>query len=363
MTIALITGSTGLIGSDSVRHFAERGFDVVGIDNDMRRIFFGDEASTSWNRRVLQKSVKGYRHIDADIRDESAIEKIFSHYKKSISVIVHAAGQPSHDWAVRNPQMDFTVNANGTLILLEMTRKYCPESPFIFLSTNKVYGDTPNSLPLVERETRWELDAAHPYFAYGIDETMSIDSSLHSLFGVSKAAADLMVQEYGRYFGIPTACFRCGCLTGPAHAGAQLHGFLSYLMRCAVSGIEYKVFGYRGKQVRDNVHSRDIATALGCFFESPKVGAVYNMGGGRRSNCSMLEAIQMCEDITGRPMKWSYSDANRSGDHIWWVSDTRRFENDFPEWAPRYDIPTILREIHGAFAGRERRSRRIVAAG
>ena len=352
MSVAIITGSAGLIGSEAVRLFAAKGLDVVGVDNDMRAAFFGPEGSTAWNRRALEASVPGYTHIDADIRDGDAIDRLFARYGASIETVIHAAAQPSHDWAAREPHTDFTVNANGTLTLLEATRRHCPRASFLFTSTNKVYGDTANWLPLEERETRWELAEDHPYFAHGIDESMSLDASMHSLFGVSKAAADLMVQEYGRYFGLHTACFRGGCLTGPAHSGAELHGFLAYLMKCAVEGRPYTVFGYGGKQVRDNIHAHDFVTALWAVFQAPRVAAVYNLGGGRYANCSMLEAIGMCEELAGRPMDWHLSDDNRAGDHIWWISDVRRFRANYPDWDFRYDLRAMLSEIHDALGER-----------
>jgi CDP-paratose 2-epimerase len=319
MSIVIVTGSAGLIGSETVRLFAEKGADVVGIDNDMRRTFFGPEGTTLPVRRLLQANVPRYRHLDADIRDERTVETLFRDHRDAISGVVHTAGQPSHDWAARAPAVDFSINANGTLILLEMTRRYSPDAAFVFLSTNKVYGDTPNRLPLIEHETRWELDPAHTFAEHGIDETMSIDDSLHSLFGVSKLAADLLVQEYGRYFGLKTACFPCGCLTDSHHAGVELHGFLSYLMKCAASGRPYTVFGYKGKQVRDNIHTHDLVEAIWLFIQKPRSAAIYNMGGSRFSNCSMLEAIAACERITNRSMNWSYKDGNRIGDHIWWI--------------------------------------------
>ena len=352
MAVALITGAAGLIGSEASAFFAGRGFDVVGIDNDMRRYFFGDEGSTAWRRAGLERDVRGYQHVDADIRDQSAMARTFARYGRSIAIVIHTAAQPSHDWAAREPITDFTTNANGTLIVLEMTRQHCPEAPFIFTSTNKVYGDTPNRLPLVELDTRWSVDAAHPYSAHGIDEAMSIDASLHSLFGVSKAAADLMVQEYGRYFGMRTACFRGGCLTGPGHSGAELHGFLSYLVKCAVSDRPYTVFGYKGKQVRDNIHSLDLVNAFWQFSQAPRSGEVYNIGGGPASNCSMLEAIAAVERLTGRPMRWSYSDTNRSGDHIWWVSDLRKFRAHYPEWSQTYSFDRLVEEIYREAADR-----------
>ena len=270
MAVVLITGASGLIGSEATRFFASQGFDVVGVDNDMRRYFFGDEGSTTWRRRMLEESVRGYRHVDADIRDDRAMDRLFASHGDAINLVIHTAAQPSHDWAAREPITDFTVNANGTLILLEMIRRHCPEAPFIFTSTNKVYGDTPNQLPLVELDTRWSVDEAHPFSRHGIDESMSIDSSMHSVFGASKVAADVMVQEYGRYFGLKTACFRGGCLTGPGHSGAELHGFLSYLVKCAVTGRPYTVFGYKGKQVRDNIHSHDLVQAFWHFFRAPQ---------------------------------------------------------------------------------------------
>jgi CDP-paratose 2-epimerase len=345
MSIAIVTGSHGLIGAESVRFFARQGFAVVGIDNDMRRYFFGAEASTRWAQAELEREVKGYQAHDLDIRDGAAMDALFARHGKDIAVVIHAAAQPSHDWAAREPATDFTVNANGTLNLLEATRKHCPEAPFIFTSTNKVYGDMPNRLPLVEQATRWELDAGHPWAAHGIDESMTIDQSLHSLFGASKVAADVLAQEYGRYFGLKTACFRGGCLTGPGHSGAPLHGFLAYLVKCAVTGQPYTVLGYKGKQVRDNIHSYDLVNAFWHFFRNPRPGEVYNMGGSRHSNCSMLEAIGISERLTGKPMNWSYSETNRTGDHIWWISDVRRFQAHYPDWSFRYDIEAIMAEI------------------
>jgi CDP-paratose 2-epimerase len=318
----------------------------------MRSVFFGAEASTAWNRQKLEEGVPGYSHSDADIRDEDAMESLFKTYGRDIAVIIHAAAQPSHDWAAKDPMTDFSINATGTLVLLEAARKHCPDAPFIFLSTNKVYGDTPNRLPLVEQDTRWELDPDHPFAEHGIDETMSIDSSMHSLFGVSKASADLMVQEYGRYFGMKTGCFRGGCLTGPAHSGAELHGFLAYLMKCVVEGKPYKVFGYKGKQVRDNVHSYDLIEALWHFFQAPRVGEAYNIGGSRHSNCSMQEAIQLCQELAGRELDHTYVDENRAGDHIWWVSDVRKFQAHYPDWQYTYDLKTMLEEIRDALSER-----------
>jgi CDP-paratose 2-epimerase len=350
--IAVVTGSAGLIGSEAARFLLGRGMQVVGIDNDMRSYFFGSEASTQWNRDLLSREHRDYHHHALDIRSEKDMDAVFRQYNRDIRLIVHAAAQPSHDWAAKEPFTDFTVNANGTLVLLEMTRRHCPEAVFIYLSTNKVYGDRPNSLPLVECDTRWELDAAHPYAEHGIDESMSLDDTTHSLFGVSKAAADLLVQEYGRYFGMKTACFRGGCLTGPSHSGAELHGFLSYVMMCAMNKKPYTVFGYKAKQVRDNIHSYDLVNALYQFYLRPGVARVYNIGGGRFSNCSMLEAIAICEEITGNKMQWEYSPKSRIGDHIWWISDVRRFKTDYPEWDYRYDLRKILEEIHAGLSRR-----------
>ena len=352
MPIVLVTGASGLIGSEAVRFFAEKGFSIVGIDNDMRRVFFGDAASTDWNRKVLEEEITDYRHCNQDIRDEKAMETLFSELNTEIALIIHAAAQPSHDWAAKDPFMDFTVNANGTLVLLEMTRRYCPDAVFIFTSTNKVYGDTPNRLPLVERETRWEIDENHPYFERGIDESMSIDATKHSLFGASKVAADVLVQEYGQYFGMKTGIFRGGCLTGPAHSGTELHGFLAYLAQCAFTGKHYSVFGYKGKQVRDNIHSHDLVNMFWHFYQNPRCGEVYNAGGSRHSNCSMLEAIQLCEAMTGKGMNWSYKEQNRSGDHMWWISDVQKFESHYPDWKYRYNLKDILQQIVDATAER-----------
>ncbi len=345
MTIAVVTGSAGLIGSESVRFLCDRDFTVVGIDNNMRRVFFGEEASTEWNRdRLLQHYGNRYIHHHLDIRDPEAISQIFNTYGTDIRLIVHTAAQPSHDWAAKDPYTDFTVNANGTLVLLENTRQHSPEAVFIFCSTNKVYGDTPNRLPLVEQEMRWEIDQAHPYYQ-GIDETMSIDNCKHSLFGASKVAADVLVQEYGRYFNMKTASFRGGCLTGSRHSGTELHGFLSYLMKCTVTGEPYQIFGYKGKQVRDNIHSYDLVNAFYHFYQAPRVAEVYNIGGSRFSNCSMLEAIQYCEAIADKKLNWSYVESNRIGDHIWWISDVGKFINHYPNWELTYNITDILKDI------------------
>jgi CDP-paratose 2-epimerase len=345
-SIVIISGSAGLIGSEATRFFADLGMHVVGIDNDMRKVFFGSEASTEWNQRRLESELKDrYTHVDLDIRDVEAINSLYQNYGSEIALVIHTAAQPSHDWAAREPLTDFTINANGTLNLLEATRQYTPEAVFIFTSTNKVYGDTPNRLPLRELDKRWEIAEDHPY-ANGINEDMTIDQSLHSLFGASKVAADVLVQEYGRYFGMKTACFRGGCLTGPNHSGTQLHGFLAYLMKCTMTGAPYTVFGYQGKQVRDNIHSADLIRAFHHFFNNPRSGEVYNIGGGRHSNCSMLEAIELCQQIAGRELNWTYSVQNRAGDHIWWISNISKFQQHYPGWKLEYDVPRILSEIY-----------------
>ncbi len=346
MNVALVTGSAGLIGSESVAFMSDKFDLVIGIDNDLRQYFFGAEASTDWNRNRLEEQFSNYKHYSADIRSEEAIGKIFAEYGKDIKLIIHTAAQPSHDWAAREPFMDFTVNANGTLVMLEMTRLHCPEAVFVFTSTNKVYGDNPNFLPLVEQETRWEIAEDHAYSEFGIDEQMSIDHTKHSLFGASKVAADVLVQEYGRYFGMKTGTFRGGCLTGPNHSGAQLHGFLAYLMKCAITKNHYTIFGYKGKQVRDNIHSWDLVNMFWHFYQNPKEGEVYNAGGGRFSNCSMQEGIALCEEITGNKMNYSYDEGNRSGDHIWYISDLRKFKEHYPSWDWKYDLKTTLSQMH-----------------
>lgn len=343
--VAIVTGSAGLIGSEAVAHFVEAGFDVVGIDNDMRAYFLGELASTREQTERLKRAYGShFRPLELDIRDCDAIDAIFRTHRRRLELVVHTAAQPSHDWAAREPLTDFTVNANGTLNLLEATRRHKPDATFVFCSTNKVYGDRPNALPFEELETRFDLPVGHEWYG-GIPETMSIDASLHSLFGASKAAADLLVQEYGRYFAVPTGCFRGGCLTGPNHAGAQLHGFLSYLMHCVATGEPYTVYGYSGKQVRDNIHSADLVSAFAEFHASPRCGAVYNIGGGRGSNCSVLEAIALCERITGRSLEWTLERDPRRGDHRWWISDLSSFKTDYPGWAPSYGVEGILREI------------------
>ena len=352
MNIALVTGSAGLIGSEAVAFFSDKFDLVVGVDNNLRQYFFGEDASTEWNRNRLQERYDNYRHHQADIRSVEELTRIFEKYGTDISLVLHTAAQPSHDWAAREPFTDFSVNATGTLNLLEMTRQHCPEAVFVFTSTNKVYGDNPNFLPLIETETRWEIAADHPYFEHGIDEHLSIDHTKHSLFGASKVAADVLVQEYGRYFGMKTGVFRGGCLTGPNHSGAQLHGFLSYLMKCAITGTPYTIFGYKGKQVRDNIHSYDLVNMFWHFYQNPRAGEVYNAGGGRHANCSMLEAIAVCEEISGNKMNYSYSEANRIGDHIWYISDLTKFKTHYPTWNWTYDLRETLVQIHDGMVAR-----------
>jgi CDP-paratose 2-epimerase len=339
---ALITGSAGLIGSEAVRFFAEKGFRVIGIDNDMRKSFFGEEATTLWNRNLLIQTIPSYTHIDIDIRDKIKIEKIFKSSK--FDIVIHAAAQPSHDWAASDPEADFTINANGTFVLLEACRKYSPEAVFIFTSTNKVYGDTPNTLPVVELDSRYELPAGHRFYN-GIDETMTIGQSSHSLFGVSKASADLLVQEYGKCFKLKTVSFRGGCLTGPMHSGARLHGFLAYLTKCIISNEKYIINGYKGKQLRDNIDAYDIVNAFYYFYGNPKIGEVYNIGGARHSNISILEAIKKIEAITGKKANLEYRDAPRAGDHIWYISDISKFKSHYPGWDFKYKIDDILERM------------------
>ena len=350
MKTAIVTGSSGLIGSETVKTLLKNGHRVVGIDNNMRAYFFGDEASTSGTTSELQDLSQNFVHEAVDIRNFEDVAAIFQKYGSDIDLIVHTAAQPSHDWAAKEPLTDFGVNATGTLHMLEATRLHAPEAVFIFTSTNKVYGDRPNELPLIEQELRWEIDPSHAY-QIGIDENMSIDMCKHSVFGASKVAADVMVQEYGAYFGMKTAVFRGGCLTGPAHAGAELHGFLAYLMKCIVNKNPYRIFGYKGKQVRDNIHAHDLVEAFMHFYRAPRSGEVYNIGGSRHSNCSMMEAIRKGEELSGNKLEFSYLEDNRIGDHIWYISDVRKFQSHYPDWKYEYDIDGILGEIYEACIG------------
>lgn len=349
MQTAIITGSSGLIGNEAARFFHAKGFRIVGIDNDMRSYFFGEQSSTKPTLAKLKGELNGYIHHSTDIRNYRKLVSIFSKYNSDIAVVIHTAAQPSHDWAAREPMTDFGINATGTLHLLEVTRQYCPKAVFIFTSTNKVYGDTPNFLPFIETATRWEVDPSHPFAKNGIDESMSIDNSKHSVFGASKVAADIMVQEYGKYFGMHTGIFRGGCLTGPAHAGAELHGFLAYLVLCTVNKKPYRVFGYKGKQVRDNIHSKDLINAFWHFYKAPRKGEVYNMGGSRFANISMLEAIGLIEEISGNRLEYTILDEARSGDHIWYITDVRKFIQHYPHWNYEYDMHrTITEMVHAA---------------
>jgi CDP-paratose 2-epimerase len=363
MSVAVITGSNGLVGSEAAVYFGRLGLDIVGIDNNMREVFFGVDGSTTANKARLKSALgQGYVHYDVDVRDRGEVDGIFKRYGSAIELVVHTAAQPSHDWAAREPFTDFDINAVGTLNVLEATRLHAHEAAFIFTSTNKVYGDRPNSLPLVELETRWEIEPGHSYWD-GIREDMAIDECLHSLFGASKAAADILVQEYGRYFGMPTACFRGGTLTGPHHSAAELHGFLAYVMRCLMTGRPYTVFGYKGKQVRDAIHSADLIRAFDEFFRAPRVAEVYNIGGGRFSNVSVIEAIRLSEEIAGEELDWKYEDANRIGDHIWWIGDNGRFASHYPGWKLEYDVRRILEEIYETNRERWRRQSRRLEKG
>lgn len=345
MSVAIVTGSSGLIGGESIEFLSDKFDIIIGIDNNMRSYFFGKDGDTTWNKDRLKSKYSNFLDTSIDIRNYNELSVLFQKYNTDIKLIIHAAAQPSHDWAAKEPITDFGVNALGTLNLLELTRLHCSDAVFVFTSTNKVYGDRPNSLPLLEMEKRWEIDATHTYFKNGIDETMSVDQSKHSIFGASKIAADIMVQEYGRYFGIKTGVFRGGCLTGPNHSGAQLHGFLSYLMKCAITGTTYTIFGYKGKQVRDNIHSRDLIEMFWQFYKEPRPGEVYNAGGGRFSNCSMLEAIDLCEKITGNKMNYQYAETNRIGDHIWYISDVSKFKSHYPEWNYQFGLEATMAQI------------------
>ena len=341
----IITGSTGLIGSSTCEFYLNKKKPIIGIDNDLRKYFFGTHGSNKWKEKKLRKD-KNYKHYSVDIRNKLKIFEIFKKYKKKIKAVIHTAAQPSHDWAAKEPFTDFDVNANGTLNLLEALRKYCPNASFVFTSTNKVYGDTPNFLPLEEKKLRYEIKKSHKFFKKGIDETMSIDHTTHSIFGASKAAADLLVQEYGRYFNLKTVTFRGGCLTGENHSGAQLHGFLSFLIKSIINNKNYSVFGYKGKQVRDNIHSIDVVSAFDEFIKKPlRGGKVYNLGGGRENSCSILEAIKMIEEISGKKSKYKILNKNRIGDHIWWISNNSEFKKDYPRWKIKIKLKKSLEKM------------------
>jgi len=348
MSVVLITGSCGLVGSESVKFFSSKGFDVVGVDNNYRMKFFGKDGDTRWVKNNLIKFHKNYTHINADIRNYLALEKIYKKYKNSIKLIIHSAAQPSHDWAKKKPFVDFNINALGTLNLLNLTKKYSYNAPFVFLSTNKVYGDNPNSLPLRELNSRWEIVKKNKFFR-GIDESMSLDNCVHSFFGASKSYADLIVQEYGKNEGLKTVCFRAGCITGPNHSGARLHGFLSYLVKSSLKYHSYSVYGYKGKQVRDNIHSYDLVKCFWNYFTKPRVGEVYNIGGGRKSNCSVVEALNSVESILNIKVKRIFHKTNRVGDHIWYISDTTKFKKHYPNWKQKYNIKEIIEELVYSF--------------
>lgn len=346
--IVFVTGSSGLIGSEVCLFFHEAGCAIHGLDNNQRAQFFGPQGDTRWNQQRLARSIPGFVHHELDIRDRQGVLALVREIKPD--VIVHTAAQPSHDRAAAIPFDDFDTNAVGTLNLLEAARQSCPEAPFVHMSTNKVYGDAPNAIRLRELSTRWDYD--DPAFEHGIAESFSIDQSKHSLFGASKVAADVMVQEYGRYFGMPTCCLRGGCLTGPNHSGVELHGFLSYLVKCNLEGREYKVFGYGGKQVRDNIHSLDVARFMSEFCAAPRVGEVYNLGGGKANSCSILEAFALAEKFSGQPQKWTYVDENRIGDHICYYSDLRKMKAHYPQWEITKSLEQTVGEIVAAWQSR-----------
>ena len=348
MSIVLITGSTGLVGSEAVTFFSEKGFEVVGIDNNLRKFFFGDDGSTLWIKQKLNKKFNKFKNYNADIRNYNSLKSIFSKYKKNISLIIHCAAQPSHDYGKNYPIIDFNVNATGTLNLLELTKIFCPEASFIFMSTNKVYGDNPNKLSLKENKSRYEINPSNKYYK-GIDEKFSIDECTHSFFGVSKTYADLIVQEYGKNLGLNTVCFRGGCITGPNHSGAKLHGFLSYLVKISLSKKKYSLIGYKGKQVRDNLHSNDLVNCFWEYFKKPKKGEVYNIGGGRFSNCSILEALNYVEKLKGITIKRNLIKKPRVGDHIWYISDTSKFKKHYPHWKQKYNTKKIIEELVDSF--------------
>ncbi len=341
----IVTGSTGLIGSATCEYYLNKRINVLGIDNDLRSYFFGKEGSNKWKEKKLKKN-KNYKHLSVDIRNKNKIFEIFKKYKKKIKAIVHAAAQPSHDWAAKEPFTDFEINANGTLNLLEAFRLYCPKATFIFTSTNKVYGDRPNFLTLVEKKLRYEIKKNHKYYKKGIDEKMSLDQTTHSIFGASKLSADLLVQEYGRYFNLKTVSFRGGCLTGENHSGAVLHGFLSFLVKSIVHKKKYFIFGYKGKQVRDNIHSLDVVKAFDEFIKKPKSGGrVYNIGGGRQNSCSIIEAIKLIEKISKTKSKYKILKQNRIGDHLWWITDNSKFKKDYPNWKIEVSLIKSLKQM------------------
>jgi len=341
----LITGSTGLIGFAASNFYLKKNNKVIGVDNDLRSYFFGKKSSNKWKEKILKKN-NNYSHYSIDIRNKKKIFDLFKKYKGKIKSIIHTAAQPSHDWAAKEPFVDFEVNANGTLNILEAYRIYNPDASFVFTSTNKVYGDRPNFLPLKEKKYRFEITNNHSFYKNGINETMSLDQSTHSIFGSSKVSADILVQEYGRYFNLNTVVFRGGCLTGENHSGAELHGFLSYLVKTHINKKNYSIFGYKGKQVRDNIHSYDVVTAFNEFIKKPKKGGlVYNLGGGRNNSCSILEAINIIENMSGIKSKYKILRLNRIGDHIWWITDNSKFKKDYPKWKIKYSLKKSLEQM------------------
>ena len=349
MSIALITGSCGLVGSESSIFFSKKGFKILGVDNNTRKLLFGKDGDISWVKKKLKKNLKNYEHFNYDIKNYYSLEKIFKKYKKNIKIIIHCAAQPSHDWAKNKPFIDFDINARGTLNLLDLTKIHCPDAPFIFMSTNKVYGDNPNYLPLIEKKKRWEINKTHK-FKSGINESMSMDNCVHSLFGTSKSYADLAVQEYGKNIGLKTVCFRAGCITGPNHSGAELHGFLSFLVKASINIGKYTLIGYKGKQVRDNLHSQDLIKCFWEFYKRPRYGEVYNAGGGKYSNCSIIEALDMVESITNIKIKKNIKKQNRIGDHIWYVSSMKKFKKHYPQWKQKYSTKKIIKELIEQFS-------------
>ena len=348
MKVALITGSCGLVGSEASIFFYKKGFKIIGIDNNYRKFFFGKDGDISWIKKKLKKKTQNYNHFNIDIRNFKSLKKIFSNYNTKIKVIIHAAAQPSHDWAKNKPFIDFDINAKGTLNLLDLTKIHCPDAPFIFMSTNKVYGDNPNHLPLIEKKKRWEINKTHK-FKSGINESMSMDNCVHSFFGTSKSYADLVVQEYGKNIGLKTVCFRAGCITGPNHSGAELHGFLSFLVKASINKGKYTLIGYKGKQVRDNLHSQDLIKCFWEFYKRPRYGEVYNAGGGRYSNCSIIEALDMVENVTNIKIKRNIKKQNRIGDHIWYVSSMKKFKKHYPNWKQNYSTTKIINELIDSF--------------
>ena len=344
MSIAIITGSSGLVGSEAVNFFCKKGLDVIGIDNNLRQLFFGKDGSTIWIKNRLKNRNKNFKSLNIDIRNYNQLEKIFKKFKKDISIIIHCAAQPSHDYGKNYPKLDFEVNASGTLNMLELTKIYCPNSPFIFMSTNKVYGDNPNKFKFIEKKFRWELSKKNIFYR-GINENFSIDNCTHSFFGVSKVYADLIVQEYGNNIGLKTVCFRAGCITGPNHSGAKLHGFLSYLVKSSIKFKKYNLIGYKGKQVRDNLHSHDLINCFWEFFKHPSKGKIYNIGGGRYSNCSILEALGIVEKSLNIEIKKQYVKKPRIGDHIWYITNNNKFKKDYPNWKQKYNTKKIIEEL------------------